>query len=153
MCGAVRFPTYQELPRPPNPLNHPELVEPQHPEQHLRAVREHPPPRHDPPRLPVPPEMRHHRDGQVEAGVRQRGEEGSQHGAEDEGAGDGRVGEARGDHCRCACVVVEDDMVRCSRNVAGRVIARACLRGAVGDSDGGSNFGLVGGGTVGGARS
>lgn len=95
--------TYQELPRPPNPLHNPQLVEPQHPEQHLGAVREHPPPRHDPPRLPVAPEVRHHGDGQVEAGVGQRGEERGQHGAEDEGAGDGRVGEARGDHGRCAC--------------------------------------------------
>lgn len=49
------------------------------------------------------------------------------------------------------CLIVGDGVVRCSGNVAGRVIARACLRGAVGE--GGRNLGLIGGGTVGGVWS
>lgn len=86
--------THQKLPRPPKPLHNPELIETQHPKQHLSAIRKHPSPRHKAPQLSIAPDMRRNGDWKVVARVGDGSGERADDGAEDERLRDGRVGEA-----------------------------------------------------------
>jgi hypothetical protein len=57
----------------------------------------------EPPKLPIPPDVRLHRNGQIVSRIGQAGGERGDDGREDEEAGDGRIGEAGGYHGGGGC--------------------------------------------------
>ena len=87
---------YNKLPRPPQPLNNPQLIQRQGPEQHLCRISITSLPRQDAPKLPVVDYMRANGQPEQVFAVRHAGEQRAGHDGNDEIFGRWGVCEARG---------------------------------------------------------